>query len=193
MEYHDAVRRLGRYILNGFTVLSLLVFLATVVLWIRGNWYLDELTKGEDGSEWVIDLEGPNASFRFERQAGLQPSPFRWDYVTREVANGFDLQVGYKPDSDGLITDQSWHVPGFSFRSAHAHWNSTFRTHGLSISYWLIAILTLILPIARIRLRRKRHSFGRCTQCGYDLRATPQAGGELVSRCPECGTTRKGI
>jgi hypothetical protein len=38
------------------------------------------------------------------------------------------------------------------------------------------------------RLRRHwRLPPGRCPACGYDLRATPQEGGALLSRCPECG------
>src|SRR5437773_5733134 len=43
---------------------------------------------------------------------------------------------------------------------------------------WLpcgFAAVGLLLPL----LRRRTH--GRCSNCGYDLRATPE-------RCPECGT-----
>ena len=37
---------------------------------------------------------------------------------------------------------------------------------------------------------RYRHATARCHVCGYDLRATPQKGGALFKRCPECGAAR---
>jgi hypothetical protein len=52
------------------------------------------------------------------------------------------------------------------------------------IPYWWLVILTslpaafITVPGLRRFYRRKR---GRCSRCGYDLRATPD-------RCPECGT-----
>jgi len=41
------------------------------------------------------------------------------------------------------------------------------------------ALLGKVLP--------RRMPRGLCEACGYDLRATPQAQGPLLSRCPECG------
>jgi tRNA(Ile2) C34 agmatinyltransferase TiaS len=42
--------------------------------------------------------------------------------------------------------------------------------------------LGLVYIDVRYRKREERRRDGRCTICGYDLRATPD-------RCPECGTT----
>jgi hypothetical protein len=52
---------------------------------------------------------------------------------------------------------------------------------------WIVAAL-LILPVRYLilKLRSQKHfGPGRCAQCGYDIRATPQ-------RCPECGTATTG-
>lgn len=35
--------------------------------------------------------------------------------------------------------------------------------------------------------RRRRARAGRCADCGYDLRGSPEKGGSLLGRCPECG------
>jgi hypothetical protein len=63
---------------------------------------------------------------------------------------------------------------------------------------WLLALYSGVWPLTsfamliRRRVRHRRLALaGCCVKCGYDLRATPQAGGELVSRCPECGTSAK--
>lgn len=52
----------------------------------------------------------------------------------------------------------------------------------LRLRLWPIACLSSILPLISITrlLRRNRTAHGVCTNCGYDLRATPD-------RCPECG------
>ena len=44
-----------------------------------------------------------------------------------------------------------------------------------------VVFLTMIGVVVRQGRRARRHAFGRCPACGYDLRATP-------GRCPECGT-----
>ena len=48
------------------------------------------------------------------------------------------------------------------------------------------------LRTQRADLAARRLSAGRCPVCSYDLRATPNAGGALLDRCPECGATTSG-
>ena len=56
-----------------------------------------------------------------------------------------------------------------------------FRT--IWLPWWAIvlpfALVTLLVGARRLK-RRLRTRVGHCSQCGYDLRATPD-------RCPECG------
>ena len=64
---------------------------------------------------------------------------------------------------------------------------SAAQTNGgrfVVIPYWFLVAccITIAAFSARSWRRRRRTLFeGRCRQCGYDLRATP-------NRCPECGT-----
>ena len=55
---------------------------------------------------------------------------------------------------------------------------------------WLILLGLIVIAFLMRRRSRKRFeqrlSEGLCTNCGYDLRATPD-------RCPECGLVRAGI
>lgn len=54
----------------------------------------------------------------------------------------------------------------------------------IQFPHWALACLTGILPLRagwRAFRTRRVSARGRCRNCGYDLRATPE-------RCPECGT-----
>jgi hypothetical protein len=54
----------------------------------------------------------------------------------------------------------------------------------ISTPWWFIAVtlalVAVIPPMLRQRLRATRRAHGRCTRCGYDIRG-------LSIRCPECG------
>ena len=61
----------------------------------------------------------------------------------------------------------------------------------IAVPHWFLALLFALLPAIQLGafLRsRKRRREGHCRKCGYDLRATPEKGGALLERCPECGT-----
>ena len=61
----------------------------------------------------------------------------------------------------------------------------------LAVPYWFLGLVALAIPVlwtVRHRRANARRRRNLCPTCGYDLRATPQAGGALLDRCPECGT-----
>ena len=62
----------------------------------------------------------------------------------------------------------------------------------VTLPHWSLAVLTGAWPASYLSyLWRRRRQRGRrpgaCADCGYDLRATPEAGGALLDQCPECG------
>jgi hypothetical protein len=55
------------------------------------------------------------------------------------------------------------------------------RVHSFFVPNWLLTCILLLLPLASVaRFQRTRRRPGTCSNCGYDLRATP-------NRCQECG------
>ena len=174
------MKRALRILLNSLTVLSLLICLATVVMWVRGNWFFEVLSHREESSVWTLRIGMAHASLECER--GPSPGPFGFSRASYTADFESFEKFAFLDRSRTTVIDGDWRHVGFSYHSERHTWQgvrTTFSTR-IGISYWLIVLLKLILPAWRIRLR-KRHRPGVCPKCRYDLRATPD-------RCPECGT-----
>jgi hypothetical protein len=94
------------------------------------------------------------------------------------------------------IQDASFHTCGplrWEFETT-GDTRHTSEARTISAPCWLVAPLLAAWPLTGITLlmhrrtrRRRRERVGCCLHCGYDLRATAEKNGPLLSRCPECG------
>ncbi len=189
------MKRLRRIMFNALTVISLLLFVATVVLWVRSYWAMDWYRYDVESS-W--DGQRGRRVAIFESNRGIVGADLRWTHI---LVCGVDLTsrppevpepskhvIGSKLSCDNNkilgTSNPAWHTLGFHFRSNGSQPREPERMascpHGaiavcflLMPAFWLIRWLHSVRPWARPFY---------CACCGYDLRATPD-------RCPECGTS----
>jgi hypothetical protein len=180
-----AVKRLGRWAFNIVAGVSLVLFLATSVLWVRSYWR----------TEW---FEIGNATrFRTFGSSSGRMYAAGWTNYARNY--GWDAHSSGKPFGQarfaglGNVVTMPYTANGVGVMTL----NRSLRRFGpflfgtgtggddvaVVVPHWAPAALTLALPAAWYIRRRRVHRSsmqGRCPKCAYDLRATPE-------RCPECG------
>lgn len=175
---------------NGAAAVSALLLAATCVLWVLSNhaarlayWTRPrtEFQVGASGAEmWAYRAAEPPVTTGV-RSLGTRvetyptaTDPRRWGYGPPFVPFHFDA-YGFAWGSGPYST-----VPGR-------------RVQVVIVPFWAAGVLLLLPVLAwlylhrRSRRRRARERAGLCRSCGYDLRATPEKGGVLLDRCPECG------
>ena len=194
------MKRLVRYIFNGLTVLSLLLCVATAVLWVRSYWRWDEVAVGR---QFPIPKSVSNPSKADERSVTwASGSRFGRCYLLR-MQNDFRYLsvIGYprywasiQRFGDEAGADEPYLSDNeFEFRpktsAGHAGFslesNRQFADHYFSIMvpHWFLAMIFGVGPVAWLAGAYTNHTRlvrNLCPFCGYDLRATPD-------RCPECG------
>jgi hypothetical protein len=183
------VRRLTRYTLNALTILSLLLFLATLTVWVRSYRTRDLITYFIDvGPQRQIEWHaGSNYSWlwagfgRTMRPSSLPTAQgLRWWHDDAEAMTEQEVS-----SSLGSLPPQI-NLPPLKVRWTRrlAQPGDTIWTFVIVTRLWLLSLLSAILPgvyVLRLKIRYARRRSGACPSCNYDLRATPD-------RCPECGT-----
>jgi hypothetical protein len=171
-----------------FTVasaLSLLLFIATIAIWIRGYSYWDEFDLGiarDHPVSYVV--QSVDRQFHFTRicnDRGVwvvrhwrwqsEKYPTWWQSRTRAKT--------LKPD---------WGGSRFGFTIGYRTWKGgsapgafNGSTFSIGMPLWIVWALFLVAPGLWLARRSwRRNPRGLCRQCGYDLRASKGC-------CPECG------
>jgi len=169
------MRRLRRWLFTLLAGVSLILCMATLVLWVRGYIVSDILNY--QTHTWAFDLRSGigELTATLDTMRRDDPFPLRWlhDDYSAQRRERWSRPVGVL----GFHIDQSvTPMPA----------SPAMTSYQIGVPDWFQAALFSIAPAVwfiRRRLARKREGKGNglCVICGYDLRATPD-------RCPECGT-----
>ena len=191
--------RFRRCLFSIFAAVSLFFCLGTAVIWARSYWtgnFLRWVHRSPDSARirivecivgstrggltiGVRHLAAPSDSANLRDYLYWHPPGFQfeqWSLMTAQSTSNYLL----KPTNSAPL--------GFQFASRSGRYQTTdYWEHWAAIPYWFPTSVFAIIPLwglmHSLKRRRAKH-LGRCANCGYDLRATPD-------RCPECGQTQE--
>ncbi len=183
------------------TAISAVACAALLVLWLTNQLYRQEIIYGKPldaaGARWTVDLAADMDGIlvdlsREQRLDERYVAQVGWHCYAGEYPAHYGRWLTYNRTNWQLLgmaygADQAWRQ-GYQHRGILVVQS---RQRWLLIPYWMLVVLTAILPVGWIcrqsitRARERRH---QCVVCGYDLRATPEAEGPMFDRCPECGS-----
>jgi hypothetical protein len=155
------------------SALSLLLFVAVLVLWVRSYWRFDSVSRSR-AAHFL--------SFRSESgYVHLSSAQYHRDFDLFSWGWQYESHPAYLPYEHGEEPTK-WE------RLAGIHWRRRAEAGFVSerdvwIAHRNVAVVLAISPLImlwRASRRRRRSPNELCPACNYDLRATPD-------RCPECG------
>jgi hypothetical protein len=153
-----------------FATISLVLFLATIALWVRTRHAHD-----------VVSYRFHEGMATHSVDCRLHPGALSFGHglALHDLPVGFQYDDYRKAPGDPLLSRRTQAMFGFHIGYGESRWWRDVMW--IRIPLWFFLLLTCIAPLLWLDRRRFR-TFppGCCRNCGYDLRATPQ-------RCPECG------
>jgi hypothetical protein len=181
--YNLAMKRLGRWLFNFAAVVSGGLLILAIALYVRSFVEWDEIrlvrltdaptatyetTYGVSQSRGTILFCAERETTRHPNSTPI-PQEYHWVYLKHPVVTVRTL-------------GSTWQYGGIGFGVSGAKaTNAALQGKDVFVPHWAIVLLASVLPIAWLARRRfSAAPSGYCTNCGYDLRATP-------TRCPECG------
>jgi hypothetical protein len=184
-----------------FTILStvsLALCAATCVLWARSfflcdNGYVNrQHFRQQRWTELSANFESSRGEFllRYEvstaRQSDVDWGAFPDDKVTWDHGRDVSPRMNRLALSDDVASSRPilGFASGLGEQKVHGAWKSGWQREVIFPDAALF-IAFAFMPIVWIAKRKwQRRDSGKCRNCGYDLRASPE-------RCPECGKSRE--
>lgn len=171
---------------------SLLLGLATAIIWIRSYFTADHFSQyttidvGNRSERPIVQAQIGKGGIGFNRIFWSAPSKSFPGTVNSEPLNHFKQtphypDFGYRPSKSPL-----WGFKVDRIQGALTN-GSTVSIFAFVVPLWSLLLVFLLLAfpelLYRYRLWKRRRNPILCTHCGYDLRASPD-------RCPECGQAK---
>lgn len=183
-----------RKLFTATSVLSLLLCVATVVLWVESyqnhdyiTWDYDAKSAGGPYDYATISCAGGEIMVTYYRESGRY---YGWDHVP---ASGLRCSRAEGFQSQDELSRFGWHrLAGFTFKcEVLRDPGGSSCTFGLGVPPWFLMLLVVPLPLLpslhrRWKRRRDDSRKARCPTCRYDLT------GNTSGVCPECGTAVAG-
>lgn len=170
-----------------FVATCLILICLVCAAWVRSYWY-SGVIQLPAGSRASVILTSHHGSLWLN---GINPNP-RQPTIFVSVNKDrpmtpFQYQVVYSPYPP-TPSSATAAFPTYFTLSTGGEWIWRAESWSMVFPHWALLVPLLAYPsIVMIRyFRRRSNAGGNCTNCGYDLRATPD-------RCPECGLTNKKI
>jgi hypothetical protein len=158
---------------NGLAVLSLVLCVATVVLWVRSYYHTDMVSRIWPYWGVSVDTGKGGVCIVLCRQS------FEPNHIIPELA-GTHWWTSAPSD-----VRPAWQRGGFAYYHFLKIWGRySYDQWDFAGPYWLPTAVGAILPLYALRRLRKRirQKIGHCLSCGYNLT------GNVSGVCPECGT-----
>ena len=154
-----------RRLYNTAVVASLVLFVVVIALWVVSGFGIAALSTGKYGplgAPFVAQSRG-SIGVGWTHLSVYEPGIIFYDIEPFSM---------FPPMHDETAV---------SFFGLGYAWDANRKVVG--VPHWLLAVLTLILPVVWLIRRRRRRDPDTlsCAKCGYDLR------GSSGRACPECG------
>jgi len=154
------------------SVISLLLCVATAVLWVRSYTRYDEVRLGVERNETaeVFLIASDNGGVLLFTDSKPLADTFKpgMTWTTRPINRAAKMPATFwaRHNFDALNWNYTWMI-----------------ARGVEVPHWLVVILTAVLPAVFVwRSWRRPSGQARCSTCDYNLT------GNTSGVCPECGT-----
>jgi hypothetical protein len=154
-----------RRLFTVLSALSLLLFAAVCVLWVRSYQLVDQYVSNRKTGT-VVGVQNIRGQVLLISHTYGPGSP---------MPGAFHDGYARLPAKPALPVDGGRSLPGFAY-TERDEGSLQMKSRILAVPHWALLIALALVPVLRVTVlseRRRRQRLGLCPGCGYDLRATP--------------------